>query len=71
MLGCSQVGKAAGFGPVIHGFESYHPSFDFCEKAEESRGKQRKAGESGKKTFKKNTSLKPQKSDCYPVEYRF
>lgn len=25
-LGCSQVGKATGFGPVIHGFESYHPS---------------------------------------------
>ncbi|CAM2060065.1 hypothetical protein DSUL_50105 [Desulfovibrionales bacterium] len=26
MLGCRQIGKATGFGPVIRGFESFHPS---------------------------------------------
>ncbi len=26
LLGCSQVGKATGFGPVIRGFESFRPS---------------------------------------------
>lgn len=29
MLGCSQVGKATGFGPVIRGFESFRPSQNF------------------------------------------
>lgn len=26
ILGCSQVGKAAGFDPAMRRFESYHPS---------------------------------------------
>lgn len=25
-MGCSQVGKAPGFGPGMRGFESLHPS---------------------------------------------
>ena len=29
-LGCSQAGKATGFGPVIRGFKSFRPSHFFA-----------------------------------------
>ena len=54
--------------PSFMGSSPITPALIFLR---ESRGKRRKVGESGKKTFKKNTPFKPQRCNCYPVEYQF